>query len=505
MSFRRCLTYSLFSNEGFKFNFSPNVFRKNNRIYLRKFAAQYEPKEPPKTKKAATFYERLGVLPTATQSEIKNAYYDLALKYHPDTSDGAQAEAIFRDVTEAYGVLGNVETRKFYDQEIGSYFMLRGSSKKETIRPVWRLIDERIVNIDARKIKQGKSFICHVASLASILGVPVRVTNVCRNSLIRGIPANEMRALMLLRQICNGTLSGSTGSTTLTFLPSDLQSGRYYIDAYQFGNVSDLIPYAIPSLMFVPDPHIGRSNVLFLSGPTYTYDGLHIDHITKVYQPIMNQFGISFNIEVKKRGYLPYGRGSVVVRSNPVEYINSIKMTDPGVVTRITGRAFVAGDKPIKIAQIMAKKAQVSLKQIFTDIPIMIDSVRESNSRSEGMGQGILIVAETSTSCVFSGSGLWKKGVGTESVVEIAMKELMDNINSGGCVDSWMQDQVIVPMALAKGNSVVKTGPLTSKTKAALRALREITKVRFKIIKEKSTPEINLIKCKGIGYTNLYI
>lgn len=50
------------------------------------------------------------------------------------------------------------------------------------------------------------------------------------------------------------------------------------------------------------------------------------------------------------RGYLPYGRGSVVVRSNPVECIDAVKMTDPGVVTKITGRAFVAGEKPIKVS-----------------------------------------------------------------------------------------------------------------------------------------------------------
>lgn len=68
-------------------------------------------------------------------------YYMLAVKYFPE-------------VTEAYRVLGNVETRKFYDQEIGSYFVLRGSAKKETIRPVWRLLDERIVNIDARRVRQ---------------------------------------------------------------------------------------------------------------------------------------------------------------------------------------------------------------------------------------------------------------------------------------------------------------------------------------------------------------
>ena len=49
------------------------------------------------------------------------------------------------------------------------------------------------------------------------------------------------------------------------------------------------------------------------------------------------------------RGYLPYGKGSVVVRSNPVQYLDNVEMVDPGVVTKITGRAFVAGGKPVKV------------------------------------------------------------------------------------------------------------------------------------------------------------
>ena len=44
----------------------------------------------------------------------------------------------------------------------------------------------------------------------------------------------------------------------------------------------------------------------------------------------------------------------------------------------------------VQIAQRMAKQAQMLLREQFRDIPITIDSVRESDSRSEGMGQGIM-------------------------------------------------------------------------------------------------------------------
>ena len=59
------------------------------------------------------------------------------------------------------------------------------------------------------------------------------------------------------------------------------------------------------------------------------------------------------------RGYLPYGRGSVVVRSTPVQCLENIHMTDPGVVSKITGRAFVAGGKPVKVRHNLLVKNQL--------------------------------------------------------------------------------------------------------------------------------------------------
>ncbi len=63
------------------------------------------------------YYSVLGVSKTASQDEIKKAYRKLALKYHPDKNQGDKtAEAKFKDVAEAYEVLGDVEKRKKYDQ-----------------------------------------------------------------------------------------------------------------------------------------------------------------------------------------------------------------------------------------------------------------------------------------------------------------------------------------------------------------------------------------------------
>lgn len=64
-------------------------------------------------------YDSLGITPHATQADVKTAYYKLSKLYHPDTNKGSD-EAIrkFRDITEAYEVLGNLKLRKLYDKGI---------------------------------------------------------------------------------------------------------------------------------------------------------------------------------------------------------------------------------------------------------------------------------------------------------------------------------------------------------------------------------------------------
>ena len=63
------------------------------------------------------YYEVLGVSKTADASAIKKAYRKLAKKYHPDSNPGNKAAAErFKEVTEAYDVLGDEKKRKLYDQ-----------------------------------------------------------------------------------------------------------------------------------------------------------------------------------------------------------------------------------------------------------------------------------------------------------------------------------------------------------------------------------------------------
>jgi curved DNA-binding protein len=67
---------------------------------------------------AKDYYRTLGVTENASDGEIKKAYRKLAMQYHPDRNPENEkwANEKFKEVNEAYGVLGDPQKRKQYDQ-----------------------------------------------------------------------------------------------------------------------------------------------------------------------------------------------------------------------------------------------------------------------------------------------------------------------------------------------------------------------------------------------------
>lgn len=62
------------------------------------------------------FYDRLGVSKDASQDEIKKAYRKMSKKYHPDINKEPGAEEKYKEVQEAYEILGDEQKRAAYDQ-----------------------------------------------------------------------------------------------------------------------------------------------------------------------------------------------------------------------------------------------------------------------------------------------------------------------------------------------------------------------------------------------------
>ena len=62
------------------------------------------------------YYDVLGVTKTSSHYEVKQQYRKLALKFHPDRNQYADAEEHFKEISEAYAVISNPDKKQVYDK-----------------------------------------------------------------------------------------------------------------------------------------------------------------------------------------------------------------------------------------------------------------------------------------------------------------------------------------------------------------------------------------------------
>ncbi|KAG9348345.1 hypothetical protein JZ751_002080 [Albula glossodonta] len=86
--------------------------------------------ETPLHRSKTAYYDILKVSPSATQAQIKTAYYKQSFIHHPDKNAGSE-EAVqrFSEISEAYAVLGSVALRRKYDRGILSKSDVQGAGR----------------------------------------------------------------------------------------------------------------------------------------------------------------------------------------------------------------------------------------------------------------------------------------------------------------------------------------------------------------------------------------
>ena len=243
------------------------------------------------------------------------------------------------------------------------------------------------------------------------------------------------------------------------------------------GSTTLLLQVALPCLLFSPSgdrgsqtgaPHEAPStSVLTLCGGTNASLAPQIDYTQTILFPFISKhFGISPTLTVNRRGYYPKGGGSVLCTVPSISGpLPPVVLTERGQVNAVRGVARVGG-LPLWIAQRMASGARrVLLESGIASTKISITSVRERDEDVVGAGGGILLWAETDNGCLIGGSTVSTREKKPGTVGEEAARELVRNLDHGGCVDEYLQDQIIVFLALAKGTSSVKAGPMTDHTR----------------------------------------
>ncbi|KAF8919535.1 RNA 3'-terminal phosphate cyclase domain-containing protein [Mucidula mucida] len=354
--------------------------------------------------------------------------------------------------------------------------------------------------IDGSVLEGGGQILRNSIAFSSLLGKPISINKIRNSRRPPGLKNQHRTGLELASTIASAQLDGAqNGSCGIQYTPGSLRlPGHYTGDSVTAGATTLLLQIALPLLLFSKDP---SPSSLTLKGGTNAQSAPQIDYTQHVFFPfIRDHFGVSVNLDIKKRGYFPKGGGEVFVQVSPTSgTLNAIRLMDRGKVKAIRGIAHLAG-LPGHIGPSMvegAKEYLVAESSELKDVPIEIESKRERNDNTFGAGSGIVLWAELEGGGIIGGSALGKKGLEASAVGRAAAEELLRGLNADGCVDEYLQDQIIILMALAKGLSEMRLN--TDPPRTAIWVAELLTDAIFDVIEEPSGHTV--VRCTGIGYS----
>ncbi|KAK0502900.1 RNA 3'-terminal phosphate cyclase domain-containing protein [Armillaria luteobubalina] len=339
--------------------------------------------------------------------------------------------------------------------------------------------------IDGSILEGGGQILRNSISLSSLLSKSVSIHKIRNGRKPPGLKNQHRTGLELAANIVSAELRGATsGSTEIDFVPGIPRlPGHFAADSVTAGATTLMLQIAFPILLF---SHQSTPSSLILKGGTNASHAPQIDYTQHVFLPFVRKhFGIDATLEIKRRGYYPKGGGENAAGVKAIKGIAHL-----GGLPSHIGKGMVEG-----------AKGYLADNPDLNGVPVEIENKRERNDNTVGAGSGILLWAELEGGGIIGGDALGKKGLDAQAVGRLAAESLIRGLSAGGCVDEWLQDQIIIFMALAEETSEIKCGKgeLELHTKTAIWVAQQLTDAKFEV--ELDSSGCTVIRCRGIGYS----
>lgn len=346
-----------------------------------------------------------------------------------------------------------------------------------------------MLTIDGRQGEGGGQLLRTSLSLAALTGQPFEMAHIRAGRRRPGLRPQHLLAVRALAALCGARLTGDKlDSLYLRFEPTHRpRGGVYHFDVQTVaqggsaGAVTLIFEALLWPLLFADAPASvtlrGGTHVPF--SPPYTY-------VAETAHPLFSRLGAVFTLQLRQWGWYPAGGGEMHTTITPISHLTGVTLA-PIPPDKVHGLA-VATNLPSHIPQRLANRAA----NLLTALGLSSD-IRPQRAVGPGPGAGLCLWLPQA-----GFSALGRPGLPAEQVAEAAVAELRAFMDNHACVDPHLADQLLLPAALAQGESFFTTSALTDHTLTQAALLRRW--LPADIVIEGERGRVGAIRVRGIAY-----
>jgi RNA 3'-phosphate cyclase len=330
--------------------------------------------------------------------------------------------------------------------------------------------EEKPVEIDGSYGEGGGQILRTALALSAVLRKPFIIHHIRSKRRNPGLQAQHLEAVEALARITKAQTEGvKFGSQKVTFIPQEILPGEYRFEVKTAGSITLLLQAVILPLCLAHGP-----SRLTLIGGTHVPWSPPFHYFSEVLLPTLEAMGISIGAIIKKYGWYPRGGGEIQLEIKPVHELRPISLVNRGLLKKMRGLSVVSS-LPRHVAD--RQKGQ-ALRRIEEELNMEVEIDVLYDAPSIGSGSFLFLRVEYERA-IAGFSSLGARGKPAEEVANEAVEALKKYLNSEGCIDPYLSDQLIPFMALAKGNPSFTTTQITEHLLTNLWVVENFLKVKI--------------------------
>lgn len=325
-----------------------------------------------------------------------------------------------------------------------------------------------MITIDGSEGEGGGQVLRNACALSLLTGEPFTIDKIRGGRERPGLMRQHLTSIAAACEIGGADCDGlEMGSSQITFRPGKITPGTYNFAVGTAGSTGLVLQTILIPLFYADGP-----SRVTIEGGTHATSAPPFDFLAKTFLPIINRMGPNVSARIIRHGFFPRGGGKIVIDIEPAP-LRRIECLERGAQTGRMATLKYAG-MPHEIAERMMRPARKNLADWAED-----DFVLRTLPESEGPGMAMLLEAqyEHVTEVV---SGFAKMGVKAERIGKSTAGRIAGYEASRAFAGPYLQDQLLLPMAIAGGGAFTSVKP-SQHTLTAAYIIERFTGVKTQI------------------------